>query len=186
MTTTKIRAQAAAAAAAPSSLAAAAVATGGTFAAATYFWKITFATRWGETQASAEATVAIVLNGSANLTWTAPPAGTISVNIYRGTVTNTENHLVGTAAGNAAAFTDTGLAGSVQSPPAAPAAYSNVTLDALGRALQTDTVIGAQPTAAQLQALQAANEWHNAGGAGDGALRAQATAAALNLSLQEV
>ncbi len=184
MTTSKIRAQVSGTT--PSGLAVAAVGTGGTFAAATYFWKITFVSRWGESPGSNEATVAIVLNGSANLTWTAPPAGTVTVNIYRGTVTNTENRLVGTAAGNAAAFTDTGLAGSVQSPPAALAAYSNVTLDALGRALQTDTVIGAQATPAQLQALQAANEWHNAGGAGDAALRAQATAAALNLSLQEV
>lgn len=105
--------------AAPAGLAVAAVVGGGTFAAATYFWKITFVNFSGETTGSNEATVAIVLNGRANLTWTAPPASTMAVNVYRGTVTNTENVLVATLPGTSAAYTDTGLAGTAATPPAA-------------------------------------------------------------------
>ena len=110
--------------AAPSGLAVGAVGSGGTFAAATYFWKITFTSANGETTGSNEATVAIVLNGSASLTWTAPPANTTSVKVYRGTVTNTENVLVATLAGNAAAYTDTGTAGTAATVPSVNSAVT--------------------------------------------------------------
>ena len=92
---------------APTGLAVAAVGSGGTFAAATYFWKIAFVTAGGgETLGSNEVTTAIVLNGSANLTWTAPPVGTVAVKIFRSTSTNTEV-LIDTVPGTAVAFTDT-------------------------------------------------------------------------------
>src|SRR5258708_40239416 len=86
----------------PAGVGVAAVVGGGTFAAATYLWKTTFVTDVGgdasgqETEASNEATVAIALNGSATVSWPAPPPGVQAVNIYRGTGTNTGNRLVGT------------------------------------------------------------------------------------------
>lgn len=173
------------AAAPPAGLAAAAVGTGGTFAAATYFWKVTFVTRWGETSGSNEATVAVVLNGSANLTWTAPPAGTLTVNIYRGTATGAENKLVGSVPGTAAAFTDTGAAGTTQSPPGA-GAFANVSLITTGAASPADATISALDARIQVLALQAANEWHNVAGAGDHATAAQKRAAAVGVTLQDV
>ena len=103
--------------AAPSGLAAGANVGGGTFAAATYFWKITGLDAAGETTGSNEATVAIALNGTASLTWSALPAGTTGVKVYRGTVTNTENVLVATL-GAVVAYTDTGTAGVAAVPPA--------------------------------------------------------------------
>ena len=102
----------------PPTLAAAAVATGGTFAAATYFWVITGVTAQGESMRGVEATVAIVLNGSCNLTWGALPAGTTNVKVYRGTVTGQETVLVATL-GAVVAYTDTGIAGTPATPPPA-------------------------------------------------------------------
>jgi hypothetical protein len=107
----------------PSGLAAAAVGSGGTFAAATYFWKVTGTNAAGETTGSNEATVAIVLNGSCNLTWSALPSGTTGVKVYRGTVTNTENALIVTL-GAVTSYTDTGTAGSAATPPAANSALT--------------------------------------------------------------
>ena len=172
-------------AAPPAGLAAAAVGTGGTFAAATYFWKVTFVTRWGETSGSNEATVAIVLNGSANLTWTAPPAGTNQVKVYRGTVTNTENALVATLGASAAAYTDTGTAGTAQSPPAA-GSFTGVTLTSTQVTSPADTTVAALAPALQVLAAQASNEWHNVAGLGDHATAAQKRAAAIGVALQDV
>jgi hypothetical protein len=101
----------------PSGLGAAANVGGGTFAAATYFWKITGTNAAGETTGSAEATVAVALNGTATLTWSALPAGTTGVKVYRGTVTNTENVLVATL-GAVVTYTDTGIAGTAATVPA--------------------------------------------------------------------
>ena len=111
--------------AAPSGLAAAAVGSGGTFAAASYFWKITALTALGESAASSEATQTLVLNGSANLTWTAYP-GAQWILVYRGTATGAENHLIATLPGNLTAFTDTGAAGTAQAP-AATTAWASAT-----------------------------------------------------------
>lgn len=105
---------------APTGLAAAAVGSGGTFAAATYFWKITGTNAQGESTGSAEASATIVLNGSCNLTWSALPATTTGVKVYRGTVTQTENVLVATL-GAVVAYTDTGIAGTSGAPPASNA-----------------------------------------------------------------
>ena len=103
--------------AAPSGLAASPNVGGGSFAAAPYFWKITGTDAAGETTGSAEATCSVALNGTASLTWSALPAGTLGVKVYRGTVTNTENVLVATL-GAVVAFTDTGTAGTAATVPA--------------------------------------------------------------------
>ena len=108
---------------APSGLGAAANVGGGTFAAATYFWKVTGLTSAGETTGSNEASVAVALNGTATLTWSALPAGTTGVKVYRGTASNAENVLVATL-GAVVTYTDTGTAGSAGSPPAASTAYT--------------------------------------------------------------
>lgn len=102
--------------AAPSTLAASPNVGGGTFAAATYFWKVTGSNSRGETTASNEATCAVALNGTASLTWAALPAGTTAVRVYRGTATGAENVLVATL-GAVVAYTDTGTAGVAGSPP---------------------------------------------------------------------
>jgi len=110
----------------PGTLAAAPVAGGGTFAAASYFWKVTGLNANGtESAASAEATASVALNGHANLTWAALPAGTTGVNVYRGTVTGQENVLVATL-GAVVAYTDTGIAGTAAVPPAAPTATAAI------------------------------------------------------------
>ena len=174
----------------PVGLGVAAVGSGGTFAAASYFWKITFVTAQGETSGSNEATVAIALNGSANLTWTAPPKSVSRIRIYRGTVTNTENILVtdisaqsAAPGGSVTAFTDTNLGGA-GTPPAA-GAFAAVTLDALGRALQSDTQIAALDFRDQVLACEAVNCWHN-NPTGPLATLAAAELAALNMAIQDV
>lgn len=100
----------------PSGLAAAPVVGGGTFAAGTYYWVITFEDDKGETTKSNEATATIALNGSADLTWDAPPQEVTHVKVYRGTATGAEDHLIATL-GVVAAYTDTGTAGSAATPP---------------------------------------------------------------------
>jgi hypothetical protein len=177
----------------PTGLTATPVGTGGTFAAATYFWKATFLTVYGETSGSAEATAAIVLNGSATIAWTAPPAGKgiIAVRIYRGTVTNTENVRVVTvpvptiAGAQPTTVTDLFPTEASATPPAA-GSFANVTLDALGRAALTDTQIAALDVRDQVLACEAINAWHNSSGAGIGAALAAADLAAVGLSIQDV
>lgn len=177
----------------PTTLAVAAVGTGGTFAAATYFWKATFQTVYGETSPSNEATVAIVANGSATLTWDAPPKGKgiIAVKIYRGTVTNTENVRVVTVpvplvgGGMPITVTDLFPTEASATPPAA-GTFANVTLDSLGRASLSDTQIAALSPAYQVLACEAVNAWHNTSGAGLGATLAAADLAAIGLAIQDV
>jgi hypothetical protein len=89
--------------------------TGGTFAAATYFWKLTAVDVNGGEAFSNEVTGAVLLNGTRPLTWVAVP-NAVSYKLYRGTVTNTENVLV--AATTALTYTDTGTAGSAGTVPA--------------------------------------------------------------------
>ena len=173
----------------PTGAAAAAVGTGGTFAAATYFWKVTFVTDWGETEASNEATVAVVLNGSATISWTlptnAPPIR--QVNAYRGTSTGNENALVASALPTggldyvtATSLTDTGAAGVAQTPPATTT-FVPVTLNANGTVSDADATISSLPNAAQqLQAIAAAEEWQNSAGT---SADAQANANAIGLGL---
>lgn len=100
----------------PFGLAATPVVGGGTFAAGTYFWVVTATTALGETTVSNEASAAIVLNGSATLTWNLPAGKVTNVKVYRGTVAGAENALIATL-GPVTTFTDTGTAGSAATPP---------------------------------------------------------------------
>lgn len=143
----------------PAGLGVAAVGSGGTFAAATYFWKITFRTVFGETSGSNEATVAIALNGSANLTWTAPPARVLGVRIYRGTATNSENVFVAEVAGNAVAYTDTGTGVSGSLPAAG--SFATITTGSTGLVSKSSNVLSGLSPGAQSQAMRAVNFWHN-------------------------
>lgn len=112
---------------APTGFTATAVATGGTFAAATYFWKITATNSSGETVGSTEASAGIVLNGSASLAWSSV-AGATGYRIYRSTVTggqSTSPALVTTlTSGTTVAYTDTGTA---VTAGAVPATATNIT-----------------------------------------------------------
>ena len=101
---------------APSGAAAAAVGSGGTFTAGAYFWKVTAIYPGAESGPSAEVTATLVLNGSANLTWSALPAGATGAKVYRGTATGAENTLVATL-GIVTSYTDTGTAGTAAAVP---------------------------------------------------------------------
>lgn len=113
---------------APTALAAAAVGSGGTFAAGTYFWEVTATTALGETTVSNEASATLVLNGSANLTWTLPAGPVTHIKVYRGTVSGAENVLVTTLGPAVTAFTDTNVGGAGAPPTANTASLSDYTL----------------------------------------------------------
>lgn len=82
---------------------------GGTFAAATYFWKITAINPSGEGPVSNEITSAIAINGTAPMSWPAAARAT-GYKVYRGTASGAENKLVATL-GAVLTYTDTGTAG---------------------------------------------------------------------------
>lgn len=90
--------------------------TGGTFAAGTFFWKVTALTGYGETAGSNEVTATLVATGTQALSWAAVPGATL-YRVYRGTVTNTENVLVTTVAATVTSYIDTGSAGTSQAIP---------------------------------------------------------------------
>jgi hypothetical protein len=112
----------------PTGLAVAPVVGGGTFAAGNYFWEVTATTSLGETTVSNEATTAIALNGSANLSWNAPNATVTGYKLYRGTVSGAENVLVTTIVGNLTQFTDTNVGGAGAPPGANTATVSDYVL----------------------------------------------------------
>lgn len=91
--------------------------TGGTFAAATYFWVVTAINESGESLVSNEITSAIAINGTAPMSWPAIDQAT-GYKVYRGTVTGAENKLVATL-GAVTSYTDTGTAGTVVTLPTA-------------------------------------------------------------------
>lgn len=104
--------------AAPTGFTATAVATGGTFAAATYYWKVTATNATGETVGSAEASAAIALNGSATLSWTAVPGAT-GYRVYRSTTAGGESTSPAfVSAPTGTSYTDTGTAATAGSVPA--------------------------------------------------------------------
>jgi Phage capsid family len=85
---------------------------GGSFAAATYFWKLSAVNGTGETVGSNELTVALTLNQKQPINWTAVVGATGGYRLYRGTVAGQENVLVASIAGQATAtYTDLGAAG---------------------------------------------------------------------------
>lgn len=113
---------------APTGMTAVAVGSGGTFAAGTYFWEVTATTALGETTVSNEASATLVLNGSANLSWTAPVGVVTGYKIYRGTVSGSENVLVTTIVGTATTFTDTNVGGAGTPPTSDTASIQDVLL----------------------------------------------------------
>lgn len=82
-------------------------ASGGTFAAGTYYWKVTAVTGYGETTGSNEISATLVLNGSKGMSWAAV-AGAERYKVYRGTAAGAENVLVTTVGSSTLTYTDTG------------------------------------------------------------------------------
>ncbi|BCP41419.1 hypothetical protein MINTMi27_15120 [Mycobacterium intracellulare] len=106
----------------PSGLNAVGSDTGGTFAAGTYYWKITAKNFAGETTPSLEASA--TLTGSASscdLTWSAV-SGADEYCVYRGTTSGSENTLVATVTTNS--YNDTGSAGTAATLPISNTASS--------------------------------------------------------------
>jgi hypothetical protein len=104
----------------PTNLTVAAVGSGGTFAKAIYFWKVTaIGGISGESVGSNEVTVEIILNGSATLKWSAV-AGATGYKVYRAALPGMEieaTSLVATL-GNVLEYTDTGIAAKAGHTPA--------------------------------------------------------------------
>jgi hypothetical protein len=104
----------------PTNLTVAAVGSGGTFAKAIYFWKVTaIGGISGESVGSNEVTVEIILNGSATLKWSAA-AGATGYKVYRAALPGMEieaTSLVVTL-GNVLEYTDTGVATKAGHTPA--------------------------------------------------------------------
>jgi len=85
---------------------------GGTFAAGTYFWKLSAVNGTGETVGSNELTATLTANYKQPLSWTAVVGATGGYRLYRGTVAGQENVLVAAIAGQATAtYTDLGGVG---------------------------------------------------------------------------
>ena len=90
---------------------------GGTFAAGTYFWKLSAVNGTGETLASNELTATLTANQKQPINWTAVTGATGGYRLYRGTVAGQENVLVASIAGQTTAtYTDLGGAGTNASP----------------------------------------------------------------------
>ena len=109
--------------AAPGTLSPSTSTTGGTLAAATYYYKVTTLDAiGGETVASPEASITTTgATSTVTLTWTAIQ-GASSYRIYRGTAAGAENVYY---TNTAASFTDTGAANTGGSPAAFTSAYVN-------------------------------------------------------------
>jgi len=92
--------------------------TGGTFAAATYYWKATATNAQGETLGSNEVSAAIAVNGTQIINWSLI-GGAQGYKLYRGTAVGAENVLVATiTSGSTLTYTDTGAAGTAATMPA--------------------------------------------------------------------
>jgi RHS repeat-associated protein len=111
--------------AAPSGVSATLAAGGTLTAGTTYDYVITAVSAGGESGASSEVSVTPTTgNQTASLSWSAV-SGATSYNVYRSTAAGQENTLVGTT--TTTNFSDTGLAGSPQLPPA-PGYYQDTKL----------------------------------------------------------
>lgn len=109
---------------APASPGATGSGSGGTFAAGTYYWKITATNIAGETTGSSE--VSAVLTGSTSscaLAWTAV-TGASGYKVYRGTSAGAQDKLIATVTTNS--YTDTGTAGTAATVPGANTASTFV------------------------------------------------------------
>ena len=92
-------------------------ASGGTFAAGTYYWKLTALNAAGETIGSNELTATLTLNQQQPINWTNIAAATGGYKLYRGTAPGAENKLIATIAAGTNTYTDTGTAGTTASVP---------------------------------------------------------------------
>lgn len=106
--------------AAPTLTAGATNASGGTFAAATYYWKVTAVTGYGETLGSNEVSAVLAANNTKDLSWTAVSSAQL-YKVYRGTAAGAQNVLVATL-GNVLTYTDTGTAGTAATVPSSSTA----------------------------------------------------------------
>lgn len=88
---------------------------GGTFAAGTYFWKLTALNANGETIGSNQVSATLTLNQQQVINWTAV-TGATGYKLYRGTATEAQNILVATL-GAVTTVTDTGTAGAAGTVP---------------------------------------------------------------------
>lgn len=101
--------------------------TGGTLAAATYYYKVTWLSASGETLGSNELSqVTTGTTSTVSFTISAAPGGTTSGRVYRGTAAGSENVYYSIASG-ATSFTDTGAASTGGSPPATNSAFAGPT-----------------------------------------------------------
>jgi hypothetical protein len=101
--------------------------TGGTLAAATYYWKVTGKAANGETVGSNEVTATTTgTTSSQPLSWTAV-GGATSYNIYRGTTAGGENLLIANVT-SGLTYTDIGAVGSTGYPPATSTFSTDVTV----------------------------------------------------------
>lgn len=103
---------------APTLTSATASGTGGTLAAATYYYKITGTNGVGETTASNEVNATTTgSTSSVSLAFPALPTGVTGIKVYRGTATGAENVLVATISSPTSPYVDTGGATTAGSPP---------------------------------------------------------------------
>lgn len=149
----------------PLSFTATAVGSGGTFAAGTYYWKVTATNSLGESTGSLETTQTLVNNGSCNLQW-AQVTGATGYKVYRATSSGGESTtpaLVTTiGSGSTVTYTDTGTAVSSGAVPASntaavPVLFPLAANEYLGVQVLGDDVLLAQVqtagTAGQLTTL---------------------------------
>lgn len=109
--------------------------TGGTLAAATYYYVVTALNAMGETVASNETNyVATGSTSSVTVSWAAV-TGATSYRIYRGTGAGAENTYFSAAAG-ATSYVDTGAAGTAGSPPGADTSGIKFDTDGTGGILK--------------------------------------------------
>ena len=92
-------------------------ASGGSFAAGTFFWKLTATNSGGETIASNELTATLTAGQKQPINWSAI-TGANGYRLYRGVAAGAENALVAVIPGGATVtYTDLGVAGTSATPP---------------------------------------------------------------------
>jgi hypothetical protein len=105
-------------------------ASGGTFAAGTYFWKLTATNGAGETLGSNEITATLTASQKQPINWSAV-AGANGYRLYRGTAAGAENVLVAVIPGGATVtYADLGAAGTNASVPTVDRSASAATVHA--------------------------------------------------------
>lgn len=112
-------------------------AAGGTFAAGTYYWKLTATNTAGETVGSNEITATLTANQKQPINWTAI-IGANGYRLYRGTAAGAENVLVAVIAGGATVtYTDLGAAGTNATVPTVDRTAGAATIHAGGQYPET-------------------------------------------------